>query len=307
MDPGALCWTLSALDAVLPPQADQSLPARQETRERVQHPDAAIKAIPGQKQGKKKFPWLLVALGTGAVTAAVLLVGGKKGSSSKPTSDNISSLKIDMVRIKGGTFSMGSNSSEAYSNEQPAHSVTLSPFYIGKTEVTQGQWRSVMASNPSYFANGDSYPVEKISWNEVKLFLIRLNQQTGQNYRLPTEAEWEYAARGGTSGDRYGDPDQIAWYNGNSGRSTHPVGQKQPNGYGLYDMLGNVQEWCSDWYELYSPLPQTNPQGPSTGSGNVLRGGSWNDDAREERASVRKAFKPYHSYPFVGFRLAKDG
>jgi formylglycine-generating enzyme required for sulfatase activity len=215
---------------------------------------------------------------------------------------------IDMVRINGGTFQMGSNSSEASSDEQPAHKVTLSSFHIGKYEVTQGLWRAVIGSNPSRFLGGDKYPVEQVSWNDVQEFLRKLNQLTGKRYRLPTEAEWEYAARGGTKEDRYGELYSIAQY---AESSTHPVGGKQPNAYGLYDMLGNVWEWCSDWYDknYYSRSPDDNPKGPSTGSHRVYRGGSWKSGARDVRAPCRAL--PYHLTPgirfdYLGFRLAMD-
>jgi len=215
-------------------------------------------------------------------------------------------LEQQMVRIPGGTFEMGSTSSEADGDEQPVHRVTLSPFFMSRTEVTQRLWKAVMGSNPSYFRKGDSYPVEQVSWNDVQTFIQKLNQQTGERYRLPTEAEWEYAARGGTTGDRYGDLDRIAWYDKNAGGSTHPVGQKEPNAYGLYDMLGNVYEWCSDWYGTYSSSSQTNPQGPDKGSGRVERGGSWFFSAGFARAGNRHGVAPSFSYSFLGFRLSMD-
>jgi formylglycine-generating enzyme required for sulfatase activity len=211
---------------------------------------------------------------------------------------------IEMVLIPAGTFQMGSTSSEADSDERPVHSVTLSSFQIGKYEVTQGQWKAVMGSNPSYFPKGDNYPVEQVSRGDVQSFITKLNQQTGKRYRLPTEAEWEYAARGGTSGERYGTIDDIAWYSGNSGSSTHPVGQKQPNAYGLYDMLGNVSEWCQDWYSDYTSSAKTNPTGPSLGSFRVLRGGSRGSVARNVRAPNRHFLTPYIRFNILGFRLA---
>jgi len=223
----------------------------------------------------------------------------------------VKGMKIEMVRIPGGTFLMGSTSSNAKSDEMTVHSVTLSSFYIGKYEVTQAQWAVVMGDNPSHFQLGDNYPVEKVSWLDCQEFIQKLNELTGKRYRLPTEAEWEYAARGGTSGDRYGDINliiNIAWYGINSGKSTHPVGQKQPNAYGLYDMLGNVLEWCQDWYyhSSYTEEPMINPTGPSTGDSRVFRGGSWRSIDSNVRAPNRFYSPPtFHMY-YLGFRLAMD-
>ena len=214
--------------------------------------------------------------------------------------------EIDMVLIPGGTFQMGSTSSEAYGNEQPVHQVTLSSFYIGKYEVTQGQWKAVMGNNPSYLPKGDNYPVEQVSWDDVQSFITKLNQMTGKRYRLPTEAEWEYAARGGTTGDRYGNINDIAWYSSNSGSSTHPVGGKQPNAYGLYDMLGNVWEWVQDWYGSYTSSAKTNPTGLSSGSDRVVRGGSWSFFARYVGAPYRSRDTPGLRGKYLGFRLALD-
>lgn len=226
------------------------------------------------------------------------------------TSDTIGD--FDMVYVEGGTFTMGATSeqgSDAYSDERPTHSVTVSDFYIGKYEVTQAQWRAVMGSNPSYFT-GDNLPVKQVSWDDIQEFITKLNTMTGKTFRLPTEAEWEYAARGGnkSKGYKYSGSntlDNVAWYTNNSSRKTHPVGQKQPNELGLYDMSGNVWEWCQDWYGSYSSSSQTNPTGPSSGSCRVLRGGSWVRNARRCRVSYRdgRTFPDYRSYD-SGFRLA---
>jgi len=209
------------------------------------------------------------------------------------------------VRIPAGSFKMGSKSER---DEKPVHQVTISlPFYLQTTEVTQGQWRAVMGNNPSNFKNGDDYPVEKVSWNDVQAFLVKLNaMDPGKNYRLPTEAEWEYACRAGTTGERYGKLDAIAWYNKNSSGQTHPVGQKQPNAWGLYDMMGNVWEWCADWYgeNYYANSPATDPRGPSSGSGRVLRGGSWYGDGTLTRSANRYWYiTDYRNY-YLGFRCA---
>ena len=173
-----------------------------------------------------------------------------------------------MVLVKGGTFQMGSNERD---DEKPIHAVTVGDFYIGKYEVTQKEWEAVMGSNPSRF-KGANRPVELVSWNSIQEFLQKLNSKAGKHYRLPTEAEWEYAAKGGNQGQNYecsgsNSIDEVAWYNGNSSRQTHEVGQKQPNELGIYDMSGNVWEWCSDWYDAnyYSSSPSKNPQGPSSG------------------------------------------
>ncbi|MBQ6584525.1 MAG: formylglycine-generating enzyme family protein [Alistipes sp.] len=218
---------------------------------------------------------------------------------------------FDMVYVEGGTFTMGATSeqgSDAYSDESPIHSVTVSDFYIGKYEVTQAQWRAVMGSNPSYFT-GDNLPVKQVSWDDIQEFITKLNTMTGKTFRLPTEAEWEYAARGGnqSKGYKYSGSntlDNVAWYTNNSGGKTHPVGQKQPNELGLYDMSGNVWEWCQDWYGSYSSSSQTNPTGPNSGYGRVLRGGSWFSNAALCRVSSRSYSNPHSHYGNHGFRLA---
>ncbi|MDX2285871.1 MAG: SUMF1/EgtB/PvdO family nonheme iron enzyme [Bacteroidia bacterium] len=186
-----------------------------------------------------------------------------------------------MIRIRGGSFQMG-DASSGQSDEQPVHRVTLSDFYLGETEVTQAQWRAVMGTNPSYFKDCDQCPVESVSWEEVQEFLRKLNAKTGKTYRLPTEAEWEYAAGGGAAGrtkwagtDSESSLGNYAWYDANSGGKTHPVKQKQPNALGLYDMSGNVWEWCQDWYGSYGASDISNPAGPASGSVRVDRGGSW--------------------------------
>ena len=218
---------------------------------------------------------------------------------------------IAMVYVEGGTFTMGATSeqgSDANSKEKPAHSVTLSGYYIGKYEVTQELWKAVMGSNPSNF-KGDNLPVENVSWNDVQEFLRKLNAMTGKRYRLPTEAEWEFAARGGknSSGYKYSGGNSIgnvAWFGGNSGSRTHAVGTKSPNELGIYDMSGNVFEWCQDWYGSYSSSSQRNPQGPNSGSYRVRRGGSWYNFARLCRVSYRSSYSPGDRNRNLGFRLA---
>jgi formylglycine-generating enzyme required for sulfatase activity len=225
-------------------------------------------------------------------------------------SAELNKLINNMVYVSGGTFTMGGTSeqgSDAEYNEKPTHSVTLSSYYICKYEVTQALWRAVMGSNPSNF-KGNNLPVERVSWDDCQTFINRLNSYTGRNFRLPTEAEWEFAARGGNYSRRYkysgskhiGD---VAWYDGNSGYRTHPVGTKRPNELGLYDMSGNVWEWCSDWWGSYSSYSQSNPTGPNSGSGRVWHGGSWGTFATHCRSSFRSCNAPGFSSCHLGLRL----
>lgn len=220
-------------------------------------------------------------------------------------------IQEDMVLVEGGTFTMGCTKEqgrECSDNEKPAHQVSLNSFYISKYEVTQSQWREVMGSNPSYFKNCDSCPVENVSWYDVQEFISKLNKMTGKNYRLPTEAEWEYAARGGLKSSGYkfsgsNDSKEVAWHEGYSFHKTHPVGQKLPNELGLYDMTGNVQEWCYDWYGSYSKTSQLNPIGPKSGFTRVYRGGSWANTKEYCRISCRSYLGPVYKGKMLGFRL----
>ncbi len=222
------------------------------------------------------------------------------------------SIGMEFVLIPAGTFMMGSPDSdtEAHKNEKPAHRVTISqPFYLGKYPVTQAQWEAVMGNNPGVFTGDPNRPVEYVSWNEVQEFLHMLNEREGGgDYRLPTEAQWEYACRGGTETPRYhADVNAIAWYEGNSNRQTHPVGQKLPNAWGLYDMLGNVHEWCHEGRQNYTADAVIDPIGPTASAVRVLRGGSWNYSAQFVRAAFR--YRPLPGYRFVnlGFRCASSG
>ena len=214
---------------------------------------------------------------------------------------------IAFVQIPAGNFQMGSTNGA--SDEQPVHTVRLSSFYMSATEVTQGQWKAVMPNNPSHFTGDDDLPVENVSWDDVQTFISRLNTLQGcrRCYRLPTEAEWEYAARAGTTGDYAGDLDAMAWYVGNSGRKTHPVRQKRPNAWGLYDMHGNVREWVSDRYAGYPSGTVTDPTGPETGSSRVIRGGGWFYAARIARSANRADGTPAGRGLYVGFRLVRTG
>ncbi|MGD2120436.1 MAG: SUMF1/EgtB/PvdO family nonheme iron enzyme [Gemmatimonadota bacterium] len=217
----------------------------------------------------------------------------------------------EFAEIPAGTFQMGGNGGP---NQQPVHTVNITqPFYIQKTEVTRGQWQAVMGNDPSTFKFcGDTCPVEWVNWNDIQDFLTTLNaQDPGKDYRLPTEAEWEYAARAGTTGDYGGTGvlDEMAWYGGNSDASTHPVAQKQPNAWGLYDMHGNVWEWVQDWYSdtYYEVSPSDDPPGPATGTLKVLRGGGWESQWLDYLSSAaREPYDPSLRLYDCGFRLVRN-
>jgi formylglycine-generating enzyme required for sulfatase activity len=227
---------------------------------------------------------------TGNVSAFMKALG-------QPYSENFTDATTGMqfVGVPEGCNTLGSSQ------------VCLDAFSIGKYEVTQGQWKRVMGSNPSHFSScGDNCPVEKVSWNDIQQFIQRLNQQSGINYRLPTEAEWEYACRAGGTEEYCGsnNVDAVAWYSSNSGSQTHPVGQKQANAWGLHDMSGNVWEWVSDWYGSSYPTDTRNPTGAASGSDRVNRGGGWNDEATGARAAIRDGSTPGGCRINLGFRLA---
>lgn len=222
----------------------------------------------------------------------------------------VNGVKFTMVYVEGGSFVMGATSeqgSDAYSNEKPAHRVTVSSYYMGQTEVTQALWQAVMGTNPSEF-KGTTNPVEKVSWNDCQTFIRKLNSLTGQTFRLPTEAEWEFAARGGKKSKAYkysggNNPGNVAWYDDNSGAKTHPVATKQANELGIYDMSGNVSEWCQGYSGNYSSSAQTDPIGPNSGSSRVDRGGSWYYSARSCRVSDRSSYAPDDRSYSLGLRL----
>ena len=230
----------------------------------------------------------------------------------------VKDVSFKMIRVQGGTFTMGATSEQrsyAYNWELPAHRVTLSTYYIGETEVTQELWTAVMDSTPSYF-KGSKRPVEQVSWDDCQEFIRKLNQLTGKNFRLPTEAEWEFASRGGTKNMHYkysgsNDINAVAWYTDNASDmdnsspdyGTHVVKTKKPNELGIYDMSGNVWEWCSDWYGKYTDAALVNPQGASSGSSRVLRGGSWNRIAGYSRSSLRFSHGPDYRRDNLGLRL----
>lgn len=217
-------------------------------------------------------------------------------------------VSFKMIAVKGGTFQMGSD--DLYDDEKPVHQVTLSDYYIGETEVTQELWTAVMGSNPSEFTINMQWPVEMVSWNDCQTFISRLNQLTGKTFRLPTEAQWEYAARGGNKSKGYiysgsNEIDEVAWYVDNCGGfAAHPVKTKAPNELGIYDMTGNVCEWCSDWYGPYSSAAQIDPTGPATGSDRVVRDGCSYSEAFFCQVTRRFRNTPISFHGFLGLRLA---
>ena len=237
-------------------------------------------------------------------------IANTTSTSAEDLTFEVDGVSFTMKFVEGGTFQMGATSEQgrkANRNEKPTHSVTLSTFMMGETEVTQALWKAVMGDNPSYY-KGDNLPVDKVSWNDIQEFVRKLNQKTGKNFRLPTEAEWEYAARGGKKSKGYkfagsNTIDDVAWYWDNSDWKCHSVKTKSPNELGLYDMSGNVWEWCQDWYGSYGSGTQTDPQGPSSGSFRVLRGGSWYYNARNCRVSNRVSNAPGYGGNSLGFRL----
>lgn len=236
----------------------------------------------------------------------------------------VNGVSFQMLPVEGGTFWMGAQStnpsgqnydSEAYDNERPVHQVTLSSYHIGKFEVTQELWQAVMGSNPSYLTDYSQHPVEQVSWDDCQAFITALNelcagQLNGKQFSLPTEAQWEYAARGGNQSHDYkysgsNTLGNVAWYYSNSGSTTHAVGTMTPNELGLYDMSGNVDEWCSDWYGSYGSSAQTDPTGPASGSDRVHRGGSWSSIfAGYCRVSDRNYGNPDGRSCCLGLRLS---
>ncbi|MCP4128371.1 MAG: formylglycine-generating enzyme family protein [Gammaproteobacteria bacterium] len=232
-----------------------------------------------------------------------VITGLREGDEwTEPTTD------MEFVYVPGGTFMMGDIFGDGDDDEKPVHGVRLDGFYIGKYPVTQGQWKKVTGNNPSEFKKGDNYPAEQVSWNNAQAFITKLAAMSDGKYRfsLPTEAQWEYAARSGGKKERYAggdDIDAVAWYGKNSNRSTRPVGTKKPNGLGIYDMSGNVWEWCQDWHESYTASAVVNPTGADTGSERVLRGGSWGSGARNCRTADRFRDVPRFGNSSIGFRL----
>ncbi len=265
---------------------------------------------------------LLIILAIIIVVAVVLCICKHCGCCGSCKSDEatesvtagaIDPFAAEMVLVKGGTFTMGATAdqgADVKDCEKPAHEVTLSDYYIAQYEVTQVQWNLIMDSNPSEF-EGEALPVENVSWNDIQEFITKLNEITGKEYRLPTEAEWEYAARGGSESAGYmysggNDPLEVMWCSENGEDQTHPVKQKAPNELGLYDMSGNVWEWCSDYYADYSADAVTDPKGPESGDNDhVIRGGGWDMDPNGCRVASRTNYRlSIGNQGTIGFRLA---
>jgi len=217
---------------------------------------------------------------------------------------------IEFILVRGGCYQMGNEDGDR--EERPVHQVCVGNYYIGKFEVTQAQWKAIMGKNPSRNRDSELNPVENMSWNDAQDFIRELNQRTGRNYRLPTEAEWEYAARSGGRNDRWAGTNSeselsyYAWYDDNSRRDAHQVGQKRPNGLGIYDMSGNVAEWVADTYDsdYYKNSPRVNPTGPSRDNDRVIRGGSYRDRSKDIRTTKRDRKSSSRSDNTIGFRLA---
>jgi formylglycine-generating enzyme required for sulfatase activity len=243
----------------------------------------------------------------GFLAACVLIAGPQ----STVSTTRESRTGMEFVRIAPGIFFMGCSDGDGLCDpdEKPSHDVRITKeFELGKYEVTQGQWRRVIDRNPSVF-KGDDLPVENVSWNDVQEFLKQMNmRRDGYRYRLPTEAEWEYAARAGSAGPNAGNLDDIAWYAGTLTQESRPVGRKQPNRWGLYDVQGNVWEWVEDWYgeNFYPNSPASDPVGPRTGEYHVMRGGAWGLIPYYLRLSYRDANLPTYKDNSIGFRVARE-
>ena len=302
--------------------------------------------ITGAKKGQKFDVKLYYSKNGGSFTPIISNLSGDVGTITATRDGNITNKKItwnalgaydkidarlqfdirasvkdpvpaNFVFVQGGTFQMGSNDGD--SDEKPVHTVTVSSFYISKYEVTFAEYDKFCDATGRSKPDDEGWgrgnrPVINVSWNDATAYCQWLSQQTGQTYRLPTEAEWEYAARGGVE-TRQGvslkyagsnDIGEVAWDWYNSGDKTHPVGTKSPNSLGIYDMSGNVWEWCNDWYDSYPSSSQTNPTGASSGSSRVVRGGSWNNIAAGCRVALRNLYTPTSSYFYIGFRVARN-
>ena len=261
----------------------------------IQLSKEAVAAIPTVNEVAQQAPSSSSSVSLGGNTISIPVKNG---------------ITIDMVKVEAGTFMMGATSEmqKPYDDEKPGHQVTLTnDYYMGKYEVTQALWQAVMGSNPSKFKSRN-LPVEQVSWDDCQEFINKLNSITGRRFRLPTEAEWEYAARGGKKSKGYqysgsSNISDVAWYTANSGSKTHPVGKKQANELGLYDMTGNVLEWCQDWYGSYVSSSQTNPTGAFSGFFRVFRGGSWYGNSGICRLSCRDSYNPDNRNFDLGLRL----
>ena len=257
---------------------------------------------------RKKLVMLCLLCGT---AAAAFAQGGAKTTQVKDLNFTVKGVNFTMVAVQGGSFTMGATYEQIgdnYEDEEPTHKVTLGSYYIGKFEVTQELWVALMGENPSFYRS-EKCPVECVSWNDCQQFIAKLNQLTGKKFRLPTEAEWEFAARGGVKSREYKyagsfdiDKVGICGLDWNSG--TRPVGSKAPNELGIYDMSGNIYEWCSDWFGRYRAADQENPQGAPSGTSRVMRGGSWFVPSNYARVSNRSGSDPDARFIHIGFRLA---
>jgi len=261
---------------------------------------------------KIQFRYLLAPILVMCITTPVTHVAAAEKSSLDGKSYTDPTTGTEFVFVKGGCYRMGDTFGDGYQNEKPVREVCVNDFYIGKFEVTQGQWKTVQGNNPSYFNKcGDNCPVEQVSWDDAQKFISRMNQLTGKTYRLLTEAEWEYAARSGGKNEKYAGTSNdselgdYAWYSDNSGNQTHPVGQKRPNGLGIYDMSGNVWEWVQDIYSetAYSSQNRNNPIYTGRGTNRVRRGGGWIRDMGSVRAANRNDGAPDYRSSGQGFRL----
>lgn len=247
----------------------------------------------------------------GATTLLILTVPSVHGADKKAagTVHKDKATGMELVRIEGGCYKMGDTFGDGSVDEQPVHEVCVEGFYMGKYEVTQKQWQAVMGDNPSAHTScGADCPVDSVSWNDAQEFIAQLNVKSRATYRLPTEAEWEYAARSGGRQEKFPggeNPDELAWYDRTSENTTHKVGQKRPNGLGLYDLAGNVAEWCEDWYgeESYAHSPKKSPRGPESGNESVLRGGAFNYGATHVRSVNRNKDKADSRAEEYGLRL----
>lgn len=248
------------------------------------------------------------------VTALIDVLLGLPVTPPQSVTINANGVEFTMILVEGGTFMMGATEEQlefACRNEYPAHEVTLWSYYIGQTEVTQALWLAVMGENPSVANDNLNCPVDNVTLFDCAKFVDKLTELTGYVFRMPTEAEWEFAARGGNLSHHYvyagsNDVSQVAWYNEVSGVKTHPVALLQPNELGLYDMSGNVCEWCQDWYVNYNDAPETNPVGPESGTENVYRGGSWLHTPVGCRVSSRYDLDPHESADNLGLRIVMN-
>ena len=324
---------MALLDAAVKPQpapqpaSEPPAPKPASPPQPAPEPGSTTETIISGDRQEKSYKRFAVILVVSIVVGIALIILFAKGCSTAGGDDNkeqvvtvvndgddkiytIDGVSFTMKYVAGGTFTMGATSEQQdpWKDETPTHTVTLSDYYIGETEVTQELWAAVMGSNPSHFTGNMQRPVERVSWNDCQTFIQKLNRLTGANFRLPTEAEWEFAARGGRNSRGYqysgsSNIGDVAWYDDNSSDTTHPVKTKSPNELGIYDMSGNVWEWCQDWYGNYSSSSQTNPTGPSTGSYRVSRGGGWGSSAGDWRSANRSCSTPDDRSDYLGLRL----